>query len=129
MGVSPMPNYEGTAVGEMDVAKKWDELDLSNRDEVKRYIHECGRLLMPVSNTHKVATEDISVHIGGKSVTFSKGTIIYIPMLLAGTDKNADVGGCPFQFDHSRKNVVDAPMIFHSAGNETNGRIYAQEKT
>jgi len=123
MGVSPMPNFEGTAVGDIDVTQKWDELDLSNRDEVKRYIHECGRLRNPVSNTHTVATEDIAVRIGEKNVTFPKGTIIFIPMLLAGTDTNAEVGGKPFHFDHNRENLVDHSMIFHSFGKETNGRV------
>jgi len=123
LGVSPLPSFEGTTVGDIDVTAKWDELDLSNRDEVKRYIHECGRLRNPVSNTHTVATEEITMKVGEKDVNFPKGTIIFIPMLLAGTDKNAEVGGNPFQFDHNRVNLVDHSLIFHSFGNKINGRI------
>jgi len=70
-----------------------------------------------------VATEEITVKVGEKDANFPKGTIIFIPMLLAGTDKNAEVGGNPFQFDHNRVNLVDHSLIFHSFGNKINGRI------
>lgn len=123
LGVSPLPSFEGTSVGDIDVTKKWDELDLSNRDEVRRYVHECGRLRNPVSNTHKVATEETTVKIGNRYVKFGKGTIIYISMLLGGLDKNAETGGNMYEFDHNRVNVVDHSMIFHSFGSKTNGRI------
>jgi len=114
--------FEGQPTKDIDVTKVWDTLNLDDRDEVKRYIYECGRLRHPVSNTHKVSQEDFSARIGDKIVTFRKGTIIYIPLLLAGLDEEI-YGETTYQFDHNRKNLCPFSTMFHSFGEQTNGRI------
>lgn len=122
VGERKLNAYDGQMTGEIDVIKEWDKLDLTDRDEVKRYIYECGRLRNPVSNTHRVATEDFTVMIGRKNVTFKKGTIIFIPLLLAGLNESV-WGSTTFQFDHNRKNLCPFSTFFHSFGEQTNGRI------
>ena len=122
MGKTPLPSYEGEKTGEIDVCKVWDKLDLNNRDEVKKYMYECGRLRHPVSNTHKVAQEDFIARIGKRDVKFPKGTIIYIPMILAGLDKGI-YGRDTFEFNHKRESLCPYSTIFHSFGDKTNGRI------
>ena len=128
LGKTKLPKYVGKETHKINVCDIWDTLDLTNREEVKKYAHECGRLRNPVSNTHKIAQEDFTVDIGGVDRTFPKGTIIYIPMLLAGLDKDMWGGGqegerSAFEFDHGRENLCPFSMIFHSVGDETNGRI------
>jgi len=122
LGNKPPPPYAGKSMSEIKVTDEWDSLDLDDREEIEKYILECGRLRHPVSNTHKVAQEDFICKVGGKDVKFKKGTIIFIPMILAGLDENV-YGSSTFQFDHNRENLCPFSTIFHSFGEETNGRI------
>ena len=122
LGNKGLNQYEGKKTGEIKVENIWDQLNLNDRDEVKRYIYECGRLRHPVSNTHKVALEDFTAKIGKKDVLFKKGTIIFIPMLLASIDEGV-YGKSTFEFDHNRENLCPFSTMFHSFGEETNGRI------
>lgn len=122
LGNKGLPEYLNKKAHEIKVEDVWDKLNLDDRDEVKRYIYECGRLRHPVSNTHKVATEDFTAEIGNKDVKFKKGTIIFVPMLLAGLDEGV-YGSTTFEFDHKRENLCPFSTIFHSFGEETNGRI------
>ena len=122
LGNKELNDYEGHNTHTVDVVEIWKNLDLSNRDEVKRYMYECGRLRHPVSNTHKVATEDFTAKIGNRDVKFPKGTIIFIPMLLASLDEEV-YGKSTFEFDHNRKNLCPFSTIFHSFGEQTNGRV------
>ena len=114
--------FQGKNTDQINVESFWDMLDLDNREEVKRYIYECGRLRHPVSNTHKVAQEFFVARIRNRDVEFSKGTIIFIPMQLASIDEN-EYGKSTFHFDYNRKNLCSRSTIFHSIGEETNGRI------
>lgn len=122
LGQRQLCPFQGQATKDIDVTKVWDTLNLDDRDEVKRYIYECGRLRHPVSNTHKVSQEEFSAEIGGKIITFPRGTIIFIPLLLAGLDEQI-YGETTYQFDHKRKNLCTFSTMFHSFGEETNGRI------
>mmetsp|Transcript_31068 Transcript_31068/g.53139 ORF Transcript_31068/g.53139 Transcript_31068/m.53139 type:complete len:485 (-) Transcript_31068:21-1475(-) len=122
LGKKKLPPYEGQTTGDIDVTDVWDTIDLNDRDEVKKYLHECGRLRHPVSNTHTVAQEDFMVEMKNKSVSFPKGTIIYIPMQLASIDESV-YGDTTFAFNHKRKNLCPFSTIFHSVGESTNGRI------
>ncbi len=122
LGVIPLPDYFGADTKDIKVREIWDKIDLNNRDEVKRYMYECGRLRHAVSNTHKVALEDFTTRVGGKDVTFKKGTIIYIPMLLAGLDMSV-YGSDTFEFNHNRENLCPFSTLFHSFGDQTNGRV------
>ena len=122
LGNNPLPSYEGEATKDIDVVNFWDQLNLDDRDEVKKYIYECGRLRHPVSNTHKVATEDFTARIGNKDVKFKKGTIVFIPMFLAGLEKGV-YGRDAFEFNHKRESLCPFSTIFHSFGEQTNGRI------
>jgi hypothetical protein len=122
LGKQGIPDYDGEKTYQINVADVWDKLNLNDRDEVKRYIYECGRLRHPVSNTHKVATEDFTARVGNKDVKFKKGTIIYIPMILAGLNTSV-YGKTTFDFDHNRENLCPFSTIFHSFGKQTNGRV------
>mmetsp|Transcript_7665 Transcript_7665/g.11483 ORF Transcript_7665/g.11483 Transcript_7665/m.11483 type:complete len:459 (+) Transcript_7665:67-1443(+) len=122
LGNRKLSPFEGKKTDQINVETVWDTLNLDNRDEVKRYIHECGRLRHPVSNTHKVAQENFVARIRNRDVEFSKGTIIFIPMQLASIDEN-EYGKSTFHFDHNRENLCPRSTFFHSVGDETNGRI------
>jgi hypothetical protein len=122
LGYTKLPPYEGQTTGDIDVTAVWDTLDLNDRDEVKKYLHECGRIRHPVSNTHTVAQEDFFVEMKNKTVEFPKGTIIYIPMQLASIDESV-YGDTAFAFNQIRKNLCPLSTIFHSVGESTNGRI------
>jgi hypothetical protein len=100
LGKQGIPDYDGKKTGEISVADIWDKLNLNDHDKVKRYIYECGCLRHPVSNTHKVAAEDFTARVGNKDVKFKKGTIIYIPMILAGLNTSV-YGKTTFDFDHN----------------------------
>jgi len=127
LGHTKLVDYEGRDTAKIDVKSIWDKLNLTDRNEVLRYILECGRLRNPVSNTHKVATDEFTVNIRGKDRTFPKGTVIFIPMLLGGVDKRV-WGDSTFEFNHNRENLCPFSMMFHSFGEETNGRICPGKK-
>ena len=93
LGKTKLPKYVDKDTNNINVCDIWDTLDLTNREEVKKYAYECGRLRNPVSNTHKIALEDFTANICGVERTFPKGTVIYIPMLLAGLDEDVLGGG------------------------------------
>lgn len=122
LGKSGLPAYEGENTGDINVIDKLKELDMTDRDELLKYIHECGRLWNPVGNSHKVAQEDFTIPINGKERTFPAGTIIYIPMQLGSLDERF-WGETVYEFDHERSNLCPFSMIFHSVGEKTNGRI------
>lgn len=123
LGNRPLPTYHGQNTHKIDVVEKWDQLNLNDREEVNRYILECGRLRHPVSNTHTIALEDFTAIVGNEDVKFKKGTIIYIPMMLAGLDKGV-YGADAFEFNHNeRTNLCPFSTIYHSFGKETNGRV------
>eukprot|EP00527_Entomoneis_sp_CCMP2396_P007973 CAMPEP_0198151442 /NCGR_PEP_ID=MMETSP1443-20131203/55551_1 /TAXON_ID=186043 /ORGANISM="Entomoneis sp., Strain CCMP2396" /LENGTH=405 /DNA_ID=CAMNT_0043817097 /DNA_START=250 /DNA_END=1467 /DNA_ORIENTATION=+ len=122
LGQRPFNDYAGHDTKDIDVTKIWDALDLDNREEVKNYIFECGRLRTPVSNTHKIATAEFTTKIRGKNVTFPKGTTIFIPMQLAMINE-AFWGPTTFKFDHNREKLCPFSMMFHSVGDKSNGRL------
>ena len=54
MGQAPFPNQiDGVKTDQIDVLKIWDSINLDDKNEVKRYIFECGRLWVPVGHTRK----------------------------------------------------------------------------
>lgn len=127
LGYTKLPPYTGEDTGKIDVTKVWDQINLDDRDEVKRYIYECARLRHPVSNTHTLAASDFTVQIDNKDVTFKKGTVIFIPMQLASLDEGV-YGDSAFKFDHSRENLLNFSTIWNSFGEETNGRVCPGKK-
>jgi len=122
LGHRKLNNYETKKTARIDVTKTWDQLKLEDRDEVLRYIYECGRLRNPVSNTHHVAQNAFTAQIGSRKITFPKGTVIFIPLLFVGINDKL-WGPTTFEFDHNRQNLQSYATIFHSFGEETNGRF------
>lgn len=122
LGNQPLPEYEGQPTKDIDVVNFWDQINLDDREEVKNYMYECGRLRHPVSNTHKVATEDFTARVGNRDVEFKKGTIVFIPMILASLDKSV-YGADTFEFNQKRENLCPFSTMFHSFGDQTNGRV------
>lgn len=127
LGNLKLPDYVGKSTSSIDVLNIWDTLNLSDREEVTKYMYECARLRHPVSNTHKVATQDFTATVRGVERTFPKGTLIYIPMQLAGLDEDM-WGPTAFDFNQDRENLCPFSMIFHSVGEQTNGRICPGKK-
>lgn len=122
LGYKRLPDYEGHDTSSIQVEKVWDSIDLNNREEVLMYMYECGRLCHPVQNTHKIAQSSFTAEINGKNVKFPKGTLIYIPLQLASLDESV-YGSNTYEFDHERENLCPYSTLFHSIGNQTNGRI------
>ena len=123
MGGRPsLPAYVGCKTHKIDVTKEWDKIDLDDRVALEKYLFEVGRLWIPVSASHRVATEPFTTTIRGRERTFPKGTIINIPMSLGMLDENF-WGPTAYEFDKERENLCPFSMMFHSVGDRTNGRI------
>ena len=122
MGYQSLPDYEGRETGKIDVVAHWDTLDLDNREEVKLFLLECGRLFMPVSSSHRVATEPFTVNMTGKARTFPTGTKILIPMLLGMLSQDF-WGSTAYDFNPQRENLCPFHMGFNSVGDRHAGRI------
>lgn len=122
MGCSPLPNrVDGVKTNTTDVFGIWDGLDLDDSGEVERYINEIGRLWLPVSHTHRVATEPFTVKMLFKDRTFPTGTEIMIPLSLSMFDEN--IWDDAFEFNHNRHDLVKLNMMFQSVGNKDAGRM------
>ena len=122
MGFQSLPDYEGYETGKIDVTAHWDTLDLDNPEAVKLFLLECGRLFMPVSASHRVATEPFTVNITGEDRTFPTGTKILIPMLLGMLSEDF-WGSTAYDFDAERENLCPFHMGFNSVGDRHAGRI------
>lgn len=122
MGFQSLPNYEGRQTDKIDITKYWDNLDLDNPEEVKLFLLECGRLFMPVSASHRVATEPFTVEIAGKERTFPTGTKILIPMILGMLSEDF-WGSTAYSFNPERENLCPYHMGFNSVGDRHAGRI------
>ena len=122
MGFQSLPDYKDHETGKIDVLAYWDTLDLDNPEAVKLFILECGRLFMPVSASHRVATEPFTVNMTGKDRTFPAGTKILIPMLLGMLSEDF-WGSTAYDFNPQRENLCPFHMGFHSVGDRHAGRI------
>lgn len=121
MGGVGLANFTGTDTGDFDVVKVWDDMDLDDSGAIERYIYEVARLANPVTVSHRVATEDFSCMIKGKSIKFPKGTKIAIPLCMASVDEK-QWGPTARQFDMSREGLLENVMIFNSVGGRHAGR-------
>lgn len=117
-----LPEYEDHQTHKIDVRKIWDKLDLGDATEIKAYLLECGRLWMPVSTSHHVATEPFTATIRGKEHTFPEGTLLLIPMIMASLSEKF-WGKDTFAFNRQRENLCPYSMVFHSVGERSHGRI------
>ena len=122
MGFWSLPAYEGQKTAEIDPTQYWDQLDLEDRDAVRRYLLECARLRPPVNASHRVATEPFTVKIAGKERTFPAGTLVVIPMILGMLDSGF-WGPTTYAFDPQRENLCPYSMAFHSVGDRSAGRM------
>jgi hypothetical protein len=118
MGGQLLPSFTGTKTGEFDVTKVWDGLNLDSVDEIRRYILECTRLNSAVTVSHRVATEEFSCDIAGKTCSFPAGTKICIPMCMAHVDEEV-WGSTAYEFDMNRDGLVEKHCGFHAVGNQT----------
>ncbi|MDZ8055902.1 MAG: cytochrome 450 [Aulosira sp. ZfuVER01] len=122
MGYRPLPNYKGKETSSINLIAYWDELDLDDRESVRLYLLECARLWAPVSATHRVATEPLTVKVAGKKRTFPAGTKVLIPMSLGLLDESF-WGSTTYEFNAQRENLCPFHMGFHSVGDRSAGRI------
>ncbi len=122
MGGHPLPAYKGRETGEIDTTAYWDELDLDEREAIQLFLLECSRLNMPVSASHRIATEPFTVTVAGKERTFPAGTKILIPMLLGMLSQDF-WGPTAYEFNAQRNNLCPFHMGFHSVGDRHAGRI------
>jgi hypothetical protein len=118
MGCHPLPNrVDGVKTNTTDVFGIWDGLDLDDSNEIEWCINEIGRLWLPVSHAHRVATEPFfTVQMLSKDRTFPAGTEIMIPLSLSMFDEN--VWDDVFGFNHNRYDLGKSNMMFHSVGNK-----------
>lgn len=122
MGYQPFPAFKGRHTHEIQVKSYWDRLDLDDRESIKLFLLECSRLFMPVSASHRVATEPFTVTLAGKERTFPTGTKILIPMVL-GMLSESFWGLTAYEFNAQRDNLCPYHMGFHSVGERHAGRI------
>lgn len=122
MGYVALPAYKGHDTEKIEVTAHWDQLDLENQSTIELFLLECSRLFLPVSASHRVATEPFTVKIAGKERTFPAGTKVLIPMLLGML--NEDLWGkTAYEFNPQRENLCPYHMGFHSVGERHGGRI------
>lgn len=122
MGYQSLPAYKGRQTSAIDVKSYWDKLDLDDRSGIQLFLLECARLFMPVSASHRVATEPFTVTVAGKTRTFPTGTKILIPMLLGMLDQDF-WGTTAYEFNAVRENLCPYHMGFNSVGDRHAGRI------
>jgi cytochrome P450 len=122
MGYQSLPNYQGRQTDKIDIKNYWDRLDLNDRPSIQLFLLECARLFMPVSASHRVATEPFTVTLAGKERTFPKGTKILIPMLLGMLSEDI-WGKTAYEFNADRENLCPFHMGFNSVGSRHAGRI------
>jgi len=122
MGGWSLPKYQGQETDKIDATAYWDRLDLDDEEAIQLFLLECARLFMPVSASHRVATEPFTVTLAGKQRTFPAGTKILIPMLL-GMLSEEFWGPTVYEFNAQRDNLCPYHMGFHSVGERNDGRI------
>jgi hypothetical protein len=122
MGFRLLPAYKGRDTATIDPTHYWDRLDLEDREAVKLYLLECARLWAPVSASHRIATQPISVTVAGKEQTFPVGTQVLIPMSL-GLLEESVWGSTTYEFNANRENLCPYHMGFHAVGDRSAGRI------
>ncbi|MEO0835748.1 MAG: cytochrome 450 [Cyanobacteria bacterium J06642_3] len=122
MGFHSLPAYQGRETNQIDTTAYWDNLDLDNREAIKLFLLECGRLFMPVSAAHRVAVEPFTVNVAGKERTFPSGTKVLIPMLLGMLSEDF-WGSTAYSFNPQRENLCPYHMGFNSVGDRSAGRI------
>ena len=122
MGYRPLPAYKNKQTSNIDLTLYWDTLDLDNRESVRLYLLECGRLWAPVSATHRIVNEPFTVSLAGKERTFPAGTKVLIPMSLGLLDESF-WGSTVYEFNAKRENLCPFHMGFHSVGDRSAGRI------
>jgi cytochrome P450 len=122
LGYQSLPAYQGRQTDKIDIKSYWDRLDLNDRPSIQLFLLECARLFMPVSASHRVATEPFRVTLAGKARTFPKGTKILIPMLLGMLSEDF-WGKTAYEFNADRENLCPFHMGFNSVGSRHAGRI------
>jgi hypothetical protein len=122
MGYRPLPAYQGQKTADINPTDFWDELDLDDRESIKLFLLECGRLWAPVSASHRVATAPFTATVAGKERTFPAGTKVLIPMSLGLLDESF-WGSTVYEFNAKRENLCPFHMGFHSVGDRSAGRI------
>lgn len=116
--------WDHNKVPVIDVTEYWDTLDLTDRDEVLRYLLETMRLRTPVTASHRVVTaaEEFTVPMRSGPSTFPAGTDVIISLTTAMTDYKK-WGDTVWEFDMDRPGLVENHMAFHSVGDLTGGRM------
>jgi hypothetical protein len=122
MGYRPLPAYQGQRTAAIDPTHYWDKLDLDDRQAVKLYLLECGRLWAPVSASHRIAIEPFTATIAEQAHTFPVGTKVLIPMSLGLLDESF-WGPTTYEFNAGREHLCPYHMGFHSVGDRSAGRI------
>jgi cytochrome P450 len=122
MGFRPLPAYPDQQTAQIDPTHYWDELNLDDRESVRLFLLECARLWAPVSATHRIATEPLTVTVAGKEHTFPAGTKVLIPMSLGLLDESF-WGPTTYEFNTQRENLCPFHMGFHAVGERSAGRI------
>lgn len=122
MGFQSLPAYQGRETDKIEITAHWDNLDLDHSEAIELFLLECARLFMPVSASHRVATEPFTVNIADKERTFPTGTKILIPMLLGMLSEDF-WGSTAYSFNPQRENLCPFHMGFHSVGDRHAGRI------
>jgi hypothetical protein len=122
MGFWSLPAYIGHPTAAIEPTQYWDQLELDDREAVRRYLLECARLRPPVNASDREATEPFTAKIAGKERTFPAGTLVVIPMILSMLDSEF-WGPTAYNFNPQRENLCPYSMAFHSVGDRSAGRI------
>jgi cytochrome P450 len=86
--------------------------------KLENAILECARMDCPVSGAHQIVDDKdgLTTEIGGKKMTFPRGTILFTAMILANVDEERFSD--PFVFDPEKRDFGKLTS-FHSVGEDT----------
>mmetsp|Transcript_7379 Transcript_7379/g.20924 ORF Transcript_7379/g.20924 Transcript_7379/m.20924 type:complete len:486 (-) Transcript_7379:425-1882(-) len=127
LGFIPLPDYVSAKnaglepPSSIDMAKKWDELDLDDDEALELYLLETARLYAPVSATARVAEEKFTATVAGSEREFPEGTLVNVPIALANTDKEK-WGETRYEFNPKRAHLKARSMAFNMVGDRDAGR-------
>ena len=120
MGIAALQGTKSLASNALSRMPKGYAATIVNDDQkLRNAILECARLDTPVTGSHCVVDNDdgITTQIGGKFLSFKKGTLLFNGMTIANLDQERFPS--PFVFDPDNRDFSKLTS-FHSVGESTN---------
>jgi hypothetical protein len=120
MGIAALQGIKALASNVLSrMPKGYTAMIAKDDEKLRSAVLECARLDTPVTGSHCIIDNDegLTTQIGGKSLSFKKGTIVFNGMTIANIDHERFPS--PFVFDPANRDFSKLTS-FHSVGESTN---------